>query len=483
MNNSANASLRGLAAAAAGAATTELITAALGERSFVDAAGQLVVDHSPRPVVERTVELLRTADKPVVRAAVIGVVLGSGALLGRAPRRAVRDSTAMGGLAAAGVLASLRGPTDHGPGGTLVAAVGGTLAAIGTLAAPSGWNRTAGAAGTVGLLLALRGHAARRTRQNAVHAARPLRAASPLPPARDGAEHWRGVSPLLTPVPDFYVTDVAMRPPTVDLRRWRLQVTGQVRRPMSLCYDDLVAGDLVEFDAAMVCIHNRLGWDRLGNQRWTGLPLAPLLATAEPIESAALLVTRSVDGWDCSLPISLLAELDAYVVLGMGGRPLTAAHGFPARVFVPGLFGQYTGAKWLTELRLQSEPNQDYWMPRGWPRDPALVRPLSRIDAPTHRSHCHAGPLTVTGVAWAPPGGVQAVQIAVDDQHWTDAQLADELAPAAWRRWRATVSLSPGEHDLRSRSIARDGTTQDATPRAPFPTGTTGHHRITVLAT
>jgi len=102
------------------------------------------------------------------------------------------------GLAAAGVLASLRGPTDHGPGGTLVAAVGGTLAAIGTLAAPSGWNRTAGAAGTVGLLLALRGHAARRTRQDAVHAARPLRAASPLPPARDGAEHWRGVSPLLT---------------------------------------------------------------------------------------------------------------------------------------------------------------------------------------------------------------------------------------------------------------------------------------------
>lgn len=53
-----------------------------------------------------------------------------------------------------------------------------------------------------------------------------------------------------------------------------------------------------------------------------------------------------------------------------------------------------------------------------------MVRPLSRIDVSTMRSR-PPGPLTVTGVAWAPPPGVQSVQIAVDDDRWITAELAE----------------------------------------------------------
>src|SRR5690606_17686988 len=125
-----------------------------------------------------------------------------------------------------------------------------------------------------------------------------------------------------------------------------------------------------------------------------------------------------------------------------------------------GLYGQYTGAKWLTELRVQTAPNRDYWLPRGWPHGPIRVRPLSRIDAPSDNAQVAAGETDIVGVAWAPPGGVAAVHVAVDDQPWVPAELAAELAPAAWRRWRARIPLTPGGHRVRVRCIARDGTVQ-----------------------
>ncbi|MFP5335731.1 MAG: molybdopterin-dependent oxidoreductase [Actinomycetes bacterium] len=432
---SLRALLPGAAAAGAALAVAEAAAALTGRRSTVDLAAQLVVDRVPRSAVEIGVRLLRSADKPAIRASVVGAVLASGALAGATGR------------------SRRRGPT--------AAALAG-----------------AGAVAGAGIAAAWRRQTSRREHQDAVFASRPLSAARPLPPARDGAEHWPGASPLLTPVQDFYVTDVAMRSPVVDVHRWRLTVCGEVRRPLSVGYADLLDDELVEFDAAMVCIHNRLGWDRLGNQRWTGLPLSRLLERVEPTPAAGTLVTRSVDGWECSLPLRLLADHDAYLVLGMGGRALTASHGFPARVFVPGLYGQYAGAKWLTELRLQATPNRDYWQGRGWPHGPVPVRPMARIDAPAHRGRRAAGPVTVTGVAWAPAGGVGSVEVSLDGGPWTGAELAGELAPAAWRRWRADLVLDAGTHELRARCLGRDGRVQDGVPRDPFPSGASGYHRV-----
>lgn len=259
-----------------------------------------------------------------------------------------------------------------------------------------------------------------------------------------------------------------------------MAVTGEVGTELSLSYDELLNLGLVEFDAVLVCVHNRLGWSRLGNARWLGVPLKSLLDRAGPSSRQANLVTRAVDGWECTLPLRELEQSGGYVVVGMKGHPLTPAHGFPARVFVPGIYGQYTGAKWLTELRIQSAPNPDYWLRRGWTRGPLRVRPLSRIDHPADGSRVTAGALPVTGVAWAPPSGVREVHVAVDDGDWTPAELAAELAPTSWRRWRHPVDLAPGIHRIRVRCVAADGQVQDAVLREPFPGGVTGHHTITV---
>ncbi|MFJ9011633.1 molybdopterin-dependent oxidoreductase [Streptomyces canus] len=475
---------RGGAAAVTGVGAAELVAAALRGPSLLDAAGKLAVDAAPLPVVEWTVKYLRAADKAVTRAALVGTVAGAGAVLGQAGRPgAYRLAAGVAAVAGAGIalrqahVGGARGPRTTAV--VLASAAAGAAVAVTGRKGPASRPRVLAVAGGTALAVSLRLRELHTRRHDAAQPDRLPAVARPLPPARDGAEGWSGVSPLLTPVEDFYVTDVTMRPPLIDTTSWHLDISGACTAPYRLSYDQLLARDLVEFDAVLSCVHNRLGWDRLGNQRWTGIRLRDLLHQAAPLPGARYVVTRAVDGWECSLPLDLLESLDAYVVVGMAGRPLTAVHGFPARVFVPGLYGQFTGAKWLTGLRLAEHPNPDYWLSRGWPRDPAPVRPLARIDRPAP-GRVSGSTVTCTGVAWAPPHGVEAVEVRLDGGPWQRAELADELAPAAWRRWRLALTLTTGEHTLQARCTSRDGTAQSPVPRNPFPTGTSGHHTVTI---
>ncbi len=189
-------------------------------------------------------------------------------------------------------------------------------------------------------------------------------------------------------------------------------------------------------------------------------------------------MTRAVDGYTISLPVEPLRSgaWPGYLVIGVNGEPLAPEHGFPARVFVPGLYGQYTGAKWLAELELTDDSHIDYWWKRGWPSDPIWVTPQARIDvaAPGRAA------ANVAGVAWAPPHGVESVELRIDEGDWRPVDLGTELAPAAWRRWRTTLDLPPGEHTIQARAISRSGEIQDGTPRSPFPSGPTGFHTVTL---
>ena len=65
------------------------------------------------------------------------------------------------------------------------------------------------------------------------------------------------------------------------------------------------------------------------------------------------LVSRSVDGFTAGTPVSAVLDgRDAMVAVGMNGEPLPVAHGFPARLVVPGLYGYTSATKWLEHLEL-----------------------------------------------------------------------------------------------------------------------------------
>ncbi|MVU81574.1 molybdopterin-dependent oxidoreductase [Nocardia sp. ET3-3] len=464
----------GLGALGAG----ELLAAARGG-SMLDGLGRLGADYVPVQVVETMVARAGEHDKEMTR---LGVALGgvtAAAVMARLPRRLRTPAAAAFGAGTAA--AALRSANRSVPG-----ALGGIAAAAvlraGLRRQPTGPVRELlwAAAGT-GMLAAAEVLVRRDDLRHSERARRvgPMGAHVPVP--EDGIGTEPGLSPLITAASKFYVADVNSRPPRIDPTRWRLSIGGLVAHDLRLSLADL-AEQAVEFDAVMVCVHNTVGSGRCGNARWFGVPLTALLDHAVPDSTATRLVTRAVDGYTISLPLEPLrtGEWPGYLVIGMNGEPLPPEHGFPARVFVPGIYGQYSGAKWLTELELADDSHVDYWWKRGWPAEPLWVRPQARIDVATARSG--SSKFTVAGVAWAPPRGVSAVDIRIDETDWLPVELGSEMAPAAWRRWSTVVDLPPGIHTIQARVTSRSGEVQDAGERPPFPLGPGGLHTVTVTA-
>lgn len=255
-----------------------------------------------------------------------------------------------------------------------------------------------------------------------------------------------------------------------------------VNNPIELSYADLSALPQVEADITLSCVSNEVGGPLVGNARWQGVPLADLLDRAGVRPGATQLVGRSVDGWTGGFPAALAVDgRPALVALGMNGEPLPVAHGFPARLVVPGLYGYVSATKWLSEIELTTiEAFDGYWVPRGWSK----VGPMklqSRIDVPRPDHEVSAGRISVAGVAWGPGPPIAAVEVSVDGGPWAGATLAGEPSAYAWRQWRLEWEASPGRHRLSVRATDETGRVQTDEPRRPRPDGATGHHTITVM--
>ena len=119
----------------------------------------------------------------------------------------------------------------------------------------------------------------------------------------------------------------------------------------------------------------------------------------------------------------------------MNGQPLPIAHGFPARMLVPGLYGYVSATKWVTRLTLTTFAKQRaYWTQRGYSAQ-APIKTELRIDVPKPLAQVKAGHVTVAGVAWAPAKGIAAVEVNVDNGPWHQATLAAVDGIDTWRQW------------------------------------------------
>ncbi|TDQ49594.1 DMSO/TMAO reductase YedYZ molybdopterin-dependent catalytic subunit [Actinorugispora endophytica] len=515
----------GLLAAASALAAAELVAALTNPAAApLIAVGGAVVDLAPPWLKDFAVEAFGTADKPVLLGGMAVVLALFAALAGVLGRTAPRAGTAGVVLfAAIGVAAALSRP-GSGPADALPATLGGLVAA-GVLrlllrasapavpgAAPDegegsgeeaagdgpGFDRrrfvmVAGAAaglsagaGAVGRLLAVE-----RVDVEAVRRAVRLPApASPAPPLADGVDlEIGGLAAFFTPTADFYRIDTALSVPRVDASTWRLRLHGKGIAEREYAYADLLGrADLVERDITLACVSNPVGGEYVGNARWIGVPLAPLLREAgvrPPGEGgpADQIVSRSVDGMTIGTPLEdVLDGRDAMLALGMNGVPLPLRHGFPVRMVVPGLYGYVSACKWLAELELTTFDAFDaYWVPRGWS---ALgpIKTQSRIDRPRSFDEVPAGDLTVAGVAWAQHTGIDRVEVRVDGGPWQEAGLAAEDTADTWRQRALTVRLEPGDHRFEARATDRSGRTQTGARAPVAPDGATGWHSVSVTA-
>ncbi|NUU16254.1 molybdopterin-dependent oxidoreductase [Cellulomonas humilata] len=500
------AALAGVAAGVVTIGVGSLVALLTGPTSDpLVAVGSAFVDATPAWLKDFAASTFGTADKVVLGIGEVVVLLALAALAGvLAARRWAWGATLVVALGAAAGLAAMARPDA----GTLAAApaIVGAVAGLLTLRAlvrrlpaapgrpaPDGIRRraflqataAAGALGLVGVAVGRAISAGARGAQSAraaIRIPRPATTAAPVPAGVDvGVD---GVGPWQTPADEFYRIDTALVVPQVDPSTWTLRVYGMVEQEITLTWDELLAGDLVEAWVTLACVSNPVGGDLIGNQKWLGLPLADVLARARPTADADMVLSRSVDGFTASTPLAALTDgRDALLAIAMDGEPLPVEHGFPVRMVVPGLYGYVSATKWVTELRVTRFADATaYWTDRGWSAE-GPIKTQSRIEVPRPSSSVPAGSVVVAGTAWAQHRGVTGVQVRVDDGSWNDATLADDGGIDSWRQWSWTWDdAEPGEYQLFVRASDPLGP-QTGAVAGVIPDGATGYDTVRVTVT
>src|SRR5215207_6561399 len=272
---------------------------------------------------------------------------------------------------------------------------------------------------------------------------RPL---APPPGAAPGAWEIAGLTPEVTSNRLHYTVDESIIDPNVDRGSWRLRVEGLVDRPLSLGYDELVAMPSTEQYVTLQCISNLVGGDLVGTAKCTGVPLARVLERAGGVGPGAVrVVFHAVGGYSDSLPVAMDVAPTTVVAYGMNDRSLPRAHGFPARIIAPGIYGM-KNVKWLERIEVVDYDYQGYWQRSdGWDNI-AEIKTASRIDVPQELTSAGPGGV-VAGLAWAGDRGIRRVEVSLDGgATWVPATLRRQLASAAWRQWRLPLPAGAQGH-------------------------------------
>lgn len=497
----------GILAAVAGMSCAHLVAAlTVPASSPVLAIGSTVIDLTPTPVKEFAVREFGTADKPILIGSVLlGTVVLAGAIgvvSRRRPRLGVVLLLGLVGLAgSAALLRPDARPTDALA--SLVAAAVGALVlggavralspgrrpgpgdevALGGAAAPSRRGVVLGS-GALLALSALAGAGGQwvvRARTRLADIVLP-RVPDSLPPLPAGLEQQHeGISAFRTPNRSFYRVDTKLVVPIVDHTSWSLTIDGDVEREVRFGYDDLRDLADIEKDITLTCVSNEVGGKLVGAARWSGVSLKRLLAEAGIGSAADQILSTDVEGFTISTPLEVALDgRDSLVALTMNGAVLPRAHGFPARLVVPGLYGFVGATKWLERLTLTTYRDREaYWTKRGWATD-APIKVSSRIDTPRPLSTIDAGQRVIGGVAWAQERGISRVDVRIDGGPWRAARLGPDAGVDYWRQWYLPWDATRGQHQLAVRAVDGDGNTQTPVRATPFPEGSSGIQEVVV---
>ena len=510
--------LAGILSAAVALGVAELAAVITGPASApVIAVGETAINLTPVPVKDFAIAHFGTHDKQALVTGILLLLVAFAALIGVLAVR--RMAYGLAGLAAFAVLGAAAAVTtpDASSRDVLPTLAGVAVAAV-ALVALVRLTRTAFTASSAGpgspdastgetvrtpdrrrfliagaaaaLLAAAAGGAGDRLlgRFSVASSRAQVRLPAPAVPAPAipaGTElPIPGLTPFFTANSSFYRVDTDLVLPQVAPETWTLRIDGMVDRELELTFAELLRMPLTETDITLVCVSNQVGGTYNGNARWLGAPLATLLRRAGVRAGADQVLSTAADGMTISTPVAAIMDgRGALVAVGMNGQPLPVAHGFPARMVVPGLYGYVSATKWVTRLTLTTFARQRaYWTQRGYAAQ-APIKTESRIDVPKPLARLAAGRVVVAGVAWAPTRGIAAVEVSVDNGPWHVARLAAADGIDTWRQWMWAWDATPGLHQLQARATDGTGVTQPSRRAQIFPSGATGWDSVVVTVT
>lgn len=151
-------------------------------------------------------------------------------------------------------------------------------------------------------------------------------------------------------------------PQEIDVESYTLKITGLVTNSTSYTYDEVV--NRYQHYKKVVTLDCVEGWSV--TILWEGLLVRDLLAEAEPLANAEVLIFHAYDGYTTSLPIDYIMDNDILMAYKMNDVILPPERGFPFQLVAESKWG-YKWIKWITEIELSADASyRGYWESRGY---------------------------------------------------------------------------------------------------------------------
>jgi DMSO/TMAO reductase YedYZ molybdopterin-dependent catalytic subunit len=213
--------------------------------------------------------------------------------------------------------------------------------------------------------------------------------------------------------------------PAIDETQWTLEITGLVKRPLTVTLDQLKARPRQEVIFTLECAGNH-GFSffigGIGTATWAGTPLAPLLEEAGVLDKGIEVV---------------------FVGSNVGEEEVRDTR----------LMGRFMARDYVT-IREEQRNGDTVWM------ESSVGRVLLK-SVPTRVTRKN-GQYRIVGAAWGAP--IQRVEVQIDGGPWMPATIDRGVeAEFAWKIWSFEwAKPASGEHTITSRAIDMAGRIQPA---------------------
>jgi sulfane dehydrogenase subunit SoxC len=281
--------------------------------------------------------------------------------------------------------------------------------------------------------------------------------------------------------------------PEIDPAGWTLSVGGAVGSPRTLGLAEIQALPATDRLITMECAGNARArmspvpsgtpwcYGAVSVVRFTGARLADVLGPARLASDAVELVFTGADrgevepggvvSFQRSMTIADATSDDVILAWAMNGAPLTAEHGAPLRLVVPGAYGM-ASVKWVQSIEAVRVPFTGHFQTERYiyVEEPGIqdgepvrrMRVRSLILDPCDGTTLDRGAVEIRGIAWSGHATIARVEVSTDGGGtWKAAELGPATSAYATRGWRhAWTPPGPGRYRLTCRASDAIGNTQ-----------------------
>ena len=142
---------------------------------------------------------------------------------------------------------------------------------------------------------------------------------------------------------------------------WRLEIQGDVQKPMNLKFSDLMTLKQVTQTCDVHCV---TGWTLL-DSRWRGIPMQAIMELVKVKDTAGFVIFEAPGGYSSSIPIQEAKKENVILAHEFSGQDLPQEHGAPLRALVPDRYF-YKSVKWLRRIKFSGVDELGFYESSGY---------------------------------------------------------------------------------------------------------------------